>query len=162
MVLVTFLFLFSTSEPTFSKIQHFRTTAIEVNSLRYHALCLDNKLKSKTKPIRYYIYKGAPQQFWLTLLFKMADLRIIILARSSYRCAISMAFSNVTLLWSVSCAKSTWNVRISVASMAYSFAMRCSIDSWNSLGGQYQQEQKSFSKVSSFLQPPHAFFKSCF
>ena len=161
MVLVTFLFLFSTSEPTFSKIQHFRTTAIEVNSLRYHALCLDNKLKSKTKPIRYY-NKRPLQQFWLTLLFKMADLRIIILARSSYRCAISMAFSNVTLLWSVSCAKSTWNVRISVASMAYSFAMRCSIDSWNSLGGQYQQEQKSFSKVSSFLQPPHAFFKSCF
>ena len=65
-------FLFSTSEPTFSKIQHFRTTAIEVNSLRYHALCLDNKLKSKTKPIRYT--KDAFNDFdllcslgWLTL-----------------------------------------------------------------------------------------------
>ena len=37
-----------------------------------------------------------------TLLLRIADLRIIILARSSYKCAISMALSKVTLRWSVS------------------------------------------------------------
>ena len=65
----------------------------------------------------YFLLQGFKKK--LTLLFRIADLRIIILARSSYKCAISMAFSKVTLLWSVSWAKSTWkNVSIFLLSSA--------------------------------------------
>ena len=86
------------------KIQHFRTATINVNSLGDHALRLHNKLKSR-QSIFFFLLQGFKKK--LTLLFRIADLRIIILARSSYKCAISMAFSKVTLLWSVSWAKST-------------------------------------------------------
>ena len=86
------------------KIQHFRTATINVNSLGDHALRLHNKLKSRQSYF-FFLLQGFKKK--LTLLFRIADLRIIILARSSYKCAISMAFSKVTLLWSVSWAKST-------------------------------------------------------